>query len=84
MVVIKVEQVAGLEPKHVREFWRTQKLLTLSGVRSPDHQVYSVVAIPTTLSLAREIRSRKEGGKLMIIKAINETKTERKAQNRKT
>jgi len=86
LVVINVEQVVGLDPEHVWTFWRTQKHLTLSGVRSPGHQAYGVAAIPTALSLAREITGQKGGGggEWMIIKAINETKKERKAQNRNT
>jgi len=62
LVVINVEQVVGLDPEHVWTFWRTQKHLTLSGVRSPGHQAYGVAAIPTALSLAREITGQKGGG----------------------
>ena len=52
--------MAALDPEHVRTFWRTQKRLTPSGIRSPDRQVYSVVAIPSTLSLAPQITGQKE------------------------
>jgi hypothetical protein len=60
LVLIRAEQVAGLDAEHIETFWRTQKLLTLSGVRSSGHQAYNVVAITTTLSLVSQITRQKE------------------------
>jgi hypothetical protein len=40
-----------LDPEQAWASWRTEKLLTPSGVRSPDHQAYSLVGIATTLYL---------------------------------
>jgi hypothetical protein len=49
-----------VDPENVWTFWRTKKLLTPSGIRSLGHQAYSVVAIPTTLSLVPQITEQNE------------------------
>jgi len=40
---------AGWTPEPVWTLWRTEKSLTTTGIRTPDHPVRSLVAVLTTL-----------------------------------